>query len=243
MKQYKRIALVTGANKGLGFETAKQLLEQDIEVLLGVRNEVAGRDAQENLQTLGLNSEIAVIDVSDESSIIETAERIDQDYGKLDILVNNAGVMLDLGQAIDEVSTETMRNTFEVNVIGPSNVIKYMLPLLKKSEAGRIVNVSSGLGSLYQNADPNYMYYPYKLLAYNSSKSALNSITLSYAFALKDSKIKINSADPGFCKTDLNGNIGPRSPKDGARIAVKLATIDKDGPHGGFFDDNGIVPW
>lgn len=243
MKQNIKIALVTGANKGLGFETAKQLSALNVKVLLGVRNKEAGENARKTLESQGIDVEVVFIDVSDENSIIKARKKIDSDYGRLDILVNNAGVMLDLGQKLDEVSLEVIKKTFEVNVFGVMTTIKHMLPLLRKSDAGRIVNVSSGLGSLHQNADPNYMYYPYKLLAYNSSKSALNSVTLSYAFELKGSKIKINSADPGFCKTDLNGNIGPKSPEEGAKIAVELATLDEKGPHGGFFDSNGIVPW
>lgn len=242
-KKMKKVALVTGANKGLGYETAKQLAGQNITVLIGARDEMAGKKACEDLMSLALEARFIHLDVSNEESIIQAKSKIEKDYGRLDILVNNAGVMLDLGTPLEEVTSEVIESTFEVNVVGPMLMVKHFLPLLQKSESGRIVNVSSGLGSLAQNADPNFMYYPYKLLAYNSSKAALNSVTLSYAFRLKDSHIKINSADPGFCKTDLNGNIGPKSPEDGAQIAVRLATLDQEGPNGGFFDLNGIVPW
>ena len=243
MESTKRIALVTGANKGLGFQTAKQLAEQDITVLLGCRDESRGKQAEEKLQAENLDVTFLQIDVASEDSIIKARNEVEKEFSRLDILVNNAGIMPDLGIPMAEVPIKDIVNTLNVNVVGPMATIKYFLPLLKKSAGGRIVNVSSGLGSLTQNADPNYMYYPYKLLAYNSSKAALNSVTLSYAFDLKGTNIKINSADPGYCATDLNGNSGPRTPEQGAAIAVKLATIPNDGPHGGFFDDNGIVPW
>ncbi|MBV6646538.1 MAG: SDR family oxidoreductase [Cyclobacteriaceae bacterium] len=239
----KKIALVTGANKGLGFETAKQLAGHDIKVLIGTRDHTAGNKACDELKEINLDVDFLQVDVSNEESIIKAKEEVEKSFGRLDILVNNAGIMLDLGIALEEVTSDVMKSTFDVNVVGPMLMVKHFLPLLQKSEAGRIVNVSSGLGSLAQSADANYVYYPYKLLVYNSSKAALNSMTLSYAFRLKDTNIKINSADPGFCKTDLNGNIGPKSPEDGAKITVGLATLDDDGPHGGFFDLNGIVPW
>lgn len=243
MSTKSKIALITGANKGLGYETAKQLAQQGIKVIIGSRDPKNGAEAVNKLGENNLDADFIKLDVSDEQSIINAKQEIETKFEKLDILVNNAGVMLDLGQELREVETETMRRTYDVNVIGAAAMIRHFLPVLEKSTAGRIVNVSSGLGSLSQNADSNFVYYPYKLLAYNSSKAALNSITLSYAFALKESNIKINSADPGFCRTDLNGNIGPKDPNDGAKIAVQLATIDQDGPHGGFFDLNGIVPW
>ncbi|MBI9093217.1 MAG: SDR family NAD(P)-dependent oxidoreductase [Desulfobacterium sp.] len=142
-----------------------------------------------------------------------------------------------------QVTMETLRKTYETNVFGAFSVLQTMLPLLRKSDAGRVVNMSSGLGSLTQNSDPNYEFANVKLADYNSSKATLNAFTVQFAYELKDTSIKVNSADPGFTATDLNGHRGTRTVEQAARIVVKLATLSESGPTGGFFDENGQVPW
>ena len=158
------------------------------------------------------------------------------------MLVNNAGIALDKGPA-SETEMEALRRTYDTNVFGVFAVTKAMLPLLKKSASGRIVNLSSGLGSLTQNSDPNWQFAGVKALAYNSSKSALNMMTVILAAELKDTAIKVNAADPGFTATDLNQHRGTRTVEQGATAAVRLALLPSDGPTGGYFDEDCAVPW
>ncbi len=241
MKTNKKVALVTGANKGIGFEVAKSLLNKGIYVIIGSRDLEKGKRAVRDLENE--NVSFVQIDITDEKSIKNAKNSISKEFGKLDILINNAGVWLDFGVPMLEVSMDDIEQTFKVNTFGVIATIKHFLPLLKKSDEGRIVNVSSGLGSLTQSANPNYEYYPYKSLAYNTSKSALNALTILFAYELKETNIKINSADPGYCSTDLNGKTGPRTPEQGAKIIVELATLTKNGATCGFFDENGSIEW
>ena len=241
MKTNKKVALVTGANKGIGFEVAKILLDKSISVIIGVRNLEKGKQAVKDLGNE--NVSFVQIDITDEKSIENAKNSITREFGKLDILINNAGVWLDFGVPMLEVSMTDIEKTFKVNTFGVISTIKHFLPLLKESNEGRIVNVSSGLGSLKQSADPNYEYYPYKSLAYNTSKSALNALTILFAYELRETNIKINSADPGYCSTDLNGKTGPRTPEEGAKIIVELATLPENGTTCGFFDENGVIEW
>jgi NAD(P)-dependent dehydrogenase (short-subunit alcohol dehydrogenase family) len=183
------------------------------------------------------------LDVTDQASIAAAANRIEQEYGRLDILVNNAGILLERGERPSAVTVDLMRRTYETNLFGVVAVTNAMLPLLRRSAAGRIVNVSSGLGSLTMCTTPGHPYHMYPMLAYNSSKSALNAVTVAYANELRDTPVKVNAADPGYCATDLNGHSGPRTPAQGATAAVRLATVDGDGPTGQFHDEDGIVPW
>ncbi len=164
-------------------------------------------------------------------------------FGKLDVLINNAGISIDAGARPSQLGIEVLRKTFETNVFGAFAVLQALLPLLRKAEAGRVVNVSSGLGSLTLNSDPNYEFARVKPLAYNSSKTTLNALTVLFAHEPKDTSIKVNSADPGFTATDLNNHRGTRSVEQAARIIVRLATLPASGPTGGFFDENGPVPW
>jgi NAD(P)-dependent dehydrogenase (short-subunit alcohol dehydrogenase family) len=180
--------------------------------------------------------------VADQSSIDQAASRIEGDFERLDILVNNAGIGIDNGPP-SQLEMDVLRRTYETNFFGGFAVTKAMLPLLRKSDGARIVNISSGLGSLTQNTDPGYQYAGAKLLAYNSSKSALNALTIQFAYELRDTAIKVNSADPGYVATDLNNHRGTRTVEQGAKVAVKLATLAADGPTGGFFDEDGVVPW
>lgn len=239
----KKIALITGANKGLGFETARQLGEQNIKVLIGARDETRGREAAEKLQKDGFDAEFILIDVTDEKTLEAAAKYVEETYGKLDVLVNNAGIAVEYGMNPNEISLEKIRQTFDTNFFGVIAVTQNFLPLIKKSESGRIVNVSSGLGSLTQNSDPNWEFSAVKPLAYNSSKAALNMLTVVLAHELKDTKIKINSADPGYTTTDLNHNSGSKTVAEGASIIFDLATFPDNGATGGYFDDQGVVPW
>jgi len=239
----KRIALVTGANKGIGYETARQLASQSMTVLIGARDEQRGKEAAAKLQGDGLDARFLQLDVSDETTH-ETARRfIEDNFGWLDILVNNAGIALDLTQKPSEVEMQTLRKTFDTNFFGPIAVTQALLPLIRKSSAGRIVNVSSGLGSLTKHSDPAWEFYPVKLLAYNASKTALNAFTVMLAHELKDTAIKVNSADPGFTATDLNGHRGYKTVEQGASVITQLATLPADGVTGSYFDDQGVLPW
>lgn len=238
----ERVALVTGANKGIGLEIARQLAALGATTLVGARNAARGEEAARALAAGDLDARFIRIDVTDQATLDEGASRIERELRRLDILVNNAGIGID-NALPSQLEMEVLRRTYETNFFGVFAVTKTMLPLLRKSDGARIVNISSGLGSLTQNSDPGYIYAAAKLLAYNSSKSALNALTIQFAHELRDTPIKVNSADPGYVATDLNNHRGTRTVEQGARIAVELATLPADGPTGGFFDEDGVVPW
>ncbi|MDB5085991.1 MAG: dehydrogenase [Bacilli bacterium] len=238
-----KIVLITGGNKGIGFETARQLGHLGFTILLGSRDETKGKEAMAALKTENINAKVITLDVTDLDTIQSAVKQIDDQYGSLDVLINNAGLSLDGGVPPSQLELVNLRMTYETNVFGMFSVTKAMLPLIKKSPAGRIVNLSSGLASLTLNSDPESEFYGLNLLAYMSSKTAINALTVLFAKELRDTSIKINSADPGFTSTDLNGHRGYRSVEQGASIVVKLATLANDGPTGGFFDENGVVPW
>jgi NAD(P)-dependent dehydrogenase (short-subunit alcohol dehydrogenase family) len=234
-----KVALVTGATKGIGYEIARRLrADGGTIVLIGARDPEKGRSA-----AAGIDGVPVQLDVTDEASVAAAAKRIAREYGRLDILVNNAGILLERGEQPSEVPLDLMRRTYETNLFGVVAVTNAMLPLLRQAPAGRIVNVSSGLGSLSLCTTPGHPFYERAILAYNSSKSALNAVTVGYATELRDSAIKVNAADPGYCATDLNGHSGYRTAEQGATAAVRLATLDSDGPTGQFFDEDGVVPW
>jgi NAD(P)-dependent dehydrogenase (short-subunit alcohol dehydrogenase family) len=240
------IALVTGANKGIGFEIARGLGAKGVVVLLGCRNDTLGKAAAQKLCAEGFQSQPVLLDVTDGPSIQSAAARIEAQFGRLDILVNNAGVALEPLTKPSLVALDLVRRVYDVNVFGVMAVTQKMLPLLLKSERGRIVNVSSSLGSIAlatgtgQRGDAAFMP---TILGYNSSKSALNSITVQFANELRGTAVKVNAACPGYCATDLNGHSGPRSPQQGAQTPVRLATLPDSGPTAGFFNDEGAVPW
>ena len=242
----KPVALITGANKGIGYEIARQLgRDHGMTVLLGARDETRGREAAAQLTALGIDAHAVVLDVTDPAGVEAVARHIEAELGgRLDVLVNNAGVSLEYVSP-SQTDLDKFRATYETNVFGPFNVTKAMLPLLRKSPAGRVVNVSSSLGSLAHNSDPDWEYAQVKILAYNSSKSALNMQTVLFAaeLAAAGSPIKVNSVCPGYVATDLNNHQGPRTVEQGARAPVRLATLPADGPTGGFFDEDGPVPW
>ena len=238
----KLIALITGANKGIGKETARQLGQKGMTVLICARDLDRGETTAAELRSNGLDAQAIELDVTDPVVIETAAGKIDAEYGRLDILVNNAGIALDGGLA-STTDLDTLRRTYDTNVFGVFSVTKAMLPLLKKSGAGRIVNMSSGLGSLAQNSDTNWQFAAVKPLAYNSSKAALNMMTVIFAAELNDTSIKVNAADPGYVATDLNQHRGGRTVEQGATVVVRLATLPAEGPTGGYFDEDGVVPW
>ncbi|MEA5603681.1 SDR family oxidoreductase [Nostoc sp. UHCC 0252] len=239
-----KVALITGANKGIGYEIARQLGSRGATVFVGARDINRGEEAANKLRLNEIDARSVQLDVTDQKTIDSAAKQIESEFGKLDILVNNAGMISD-GDRLppSQVDIETLRHTYETNVFGVFAVTKALLPLLKKSTAGRIVNISSGLGSLTLNSDPNFEFTNFKLIAYNSSKTAVNALTVLFAAELKDTPIKINSADPGFTATDINQYQGYRTVEQGAIAAVRLATLPDDGSSGGFFDEDGVVPW
>lgn len=240
----KKIALITGANKGIGLETARQLAKQGITVLAGARDEAKANAAADELRQEGLDVHGIVIDVNDEESIEKAAARIGRDYGRLDILVNNAGVMLDdREKKPSEQSLELWRATFETNLFGLVATTQALLPLLRKSAAGRIVNLSSILGSITLHATPGSPIYDAKTPAYDASKSAVNSYTVHLAWELKETPIKVNAAHPGWVKTEMGGEDATMEIEEGAKTSVALATLGPDGPSGGFLHMGETLPW
>jgi len=244
MSTPSKVALVTGANKGIGLETARQLAQQGITVLVGSRDPEKGETAAAELKAEGLDVRALTIDVSNEESILKAASRVEEDFGKLDILINNAGVMLDDGtKNVSGQSIDIWRKTFDTNVFGVIATTQAFLPLLHKSEAGRIVNLSSILGSNTLHADPYSPVYTFKVPSYNVSKSAVNAWTVQLAYELRDTAVKVNAAHPGWVKTEMGGDGAEMEITDGARTSVQLATLPVDGPNGGYFHLGEPLPW
>ena len=226
------IALVTGANKGIGLETARQLAARGVTVLAGARDAARGREAERALRADGADARCVSLDVIDAASVQAAADWIEQEYDKLDILVNNAGIAVGGGPP-SATDLGAMRQVYETNVFGVIMVTNAMLPLLRRAPAARIVNVSSEVGSITAMTDPASPLFQMPAgLAYPSSKTALNMITALYAKELRDTTVKVNAANPGYTKTDLNGNTGYRSAAEGAEPVVQLATLPDDGPSG-----------
>lgn len=241
----KKIALVTGANKGIGLETVRQLAGQGITVLLGARDEKRGAEAANQLKGEGLDVQFLQIDVNDTASQDNAAKFIADKFGKLDILVNNAGVAKDFKVPASQGSLEQWRETFETNVFNLVSLTQKLLPLVKKSDAGRIVNLTSILGSLALNSDPKSPIAGSSSsgTAYNASKAALNMFTVNLANELKGTTVKVNAAHPGWVKTDMGGQEAPLEIPDGAKTSVILATLPDDGPTGGYFYLTDKLPW
>ncbi|SFS14132.1 Short-chain dehydrogenase [Granulicella pectinivorans] len=240
------VALVTGANKGIGLETVKQLAEQGITVLLGSRDLARGEAAAAPLKAAGLDVRAVKIDVDNAGDREAIAAYIEKEFGKLDILINNAGVLLDgmgLSNRTSTTSQEMLSQTFQTNVLAPIALTQALLPLLRKSSAGRIVNLSSILGSLTLHATKGSPIYDAKTFAYDTSKAALNSFTIHLAHELSGTSIKVNSAHPGWVKTDMGTDAAPMEIPDGAKTSVWLATLPEDGPSGGFFHMQDTLPW
>lgn len=224
----KKIAFITGANKGLGFQTAKELAQKGMKVLVGARNQERGEAAVAALKEEGLDAEFVQVDVSDSASIKQAANTIASNWGQLDVLVNNAGIIHPNESweqnSINSLTQNVLRATFETNFFGLVDLTQQLVPLIKKSPQGNIVNVSSILGSLQEANDPASDYYSVKPFAYNASKAAVNSFTIHLATALKDDNIKVNSAHPGWVQTDLGTEHAPLTVEQGAKTIVDLAT-------------------
>jgi NAD(P)-dependent dehydrogenase (short-subunit alcohol dehydrogenase family) len=245
MASATKIALITGANKGLGFEMARQLGWAGVKVLLAARDPQKGEAAAVKLRTEGLDAQFLRLDVTDKTDYAAASAFLEEKFGRLDILINNAGISAEaLGSG--KVSTTTgdaIHRTFETNFFAPVALTQALLPLLKKSDAGRIVNMSSILGSQTLHADAKSPIYDFKSLSYDASKAALNSFTIHLAHELKDTKIKVNSAHPGWVKTDLGTDAAPMEIPEGAKTGVELALLGEDGPTGGFFHLGKTLPW
>ena len=239
-----RIALVTGANKGLGLETARQLAQEGMTVLMSARNREKGLEAVQKLKDEELDVELVQLEVTNEAEVDALIAKIDATYGKLDVLVNNAGIMHS-GEptgvnTAEIVKAEVLKETFDVNFFSLVLLTQKMLPLLRKSDAGRIINVSSILGSNTVQSDESSPWSGIKPFAYNASKSALNSFTVHLAAALKDTNIKVNSAHPGWVKTDLGGKNAPLEAPEGARTSVSLSSADFTGK---FIHEGEEIAW
>jgi NAD(P)-dependent dehydrogenase (short-subunit alcohol dehydrogenase family) len=236
------IALVTGANKGIGYEIAAGLGTLGWSVGVGARDNQRREAAVEKLRAAGADAFGVPLNVTDDASVTAAAGLIEQRAGRLDVLVNNAAITGSASQEPTTVDPTTVRAVVETNVIGVIRTINAMLPLLRRSVSARIVNMSSRVGSLTLQTTPGGETGPISV-AYAPSKTFLNAVTVQYVKELHDTNILINAGSPGFCATDLNGFRGIRTPEQGAAIAIQLATLPDDGPTGGFFDDDGMVPW
>jgi NAD(P)-dependent dehydrogenase (short-subunit alcohol dehydrogenase family) len=238
-----RIALITGANKGIGFEIARQIGASGVRVLLGARDSGLGESAAFKLRSEGIRAEFLHVDLSKHRSIEVAAQTISEKYGVLDILVNNASITDDDDGPPSTADREAVRRIFDTNFLGTLDVTQAMLPLLRLSLAARIVNVSSGLGSISHNRNPEWDFAQVKLLGYNASKAALNMLTVQLAAELKGTNVKVNSADPGFTATDMSGHRSHQTILQGAAAAIRLALLPDDGPSGGFFSATDEEPW
>lgn len=246
MHNNTKIALITGANRGIGLETARQLATQDVFVILSARNSEKLRETKFGKEYP--EADFIQLDVTDEHTIQMAKEYIETKYGRLDILINNAGIAEEWAKPpmnnSADISIDLIKKIYATNVFGVIAVTQAMLPLLKKSANGRIVNLSSGLGSLSRHADATSPFYHLKMLGYNSSKAALNQFTIHLSEALHDTQIKVNSVSPGWVKTDLGGPYAPSPVADGAKIIVKAAMLPDEGPTGTFFtQDMAVIPW
>jgi NAD(P)-dependent dehydrogenase (short-subunit alcohol dehydrogenase family) len=239
-----KLALISGANRGLGLETARQLGQLGFEVLLGARDAEAGAAAAAKLRQQGVKADTLLLDVASGPSIAKATAEVAVRHRALDVLINNAGVLLDdHSKPPSAQSLEVWHRTFEVNFFGTIAVTRAFLPLLRAAPAARIVNLSSRLASLTLHSDPASSIYHSKDAAYNASKTAVNAWTVSLAYELRDTPIKVNAAHPGHVKTDMGGQSAPVELVDGARTSVMLATLGADGPSGGFLYLGELLPW
>jgi NAD(P)-dependent dehydrogenase (short-subunit alcohol dehydrogenase family) len=243
-----KVAVITGANRGLGLATARRLGRSGVHVILGARTLANGEEAADRLRREGLEAEALQIDVDSVDSVHQAAEQVEREHGHIDILINNAGILPEAtaGDA-DPLDLALFRRTFETNVFGAVAVTGAFLPLLRKSATGRIVNVSSTMGSLNDQTDPSSQYYGLVVPAYQMSKAALNGLTIALSKMLIDTSIKVNSICPGWVQTDLGGPenraAAPTTADDAAQIVVDMALVPDDGPTGGFVDAEGAVAW
>lgn len=240
----KRVALVTGANKGIGFETALQLAREGYVVLLGARNTSRGEAAAEKVAGEGGDARFLALDVTNRETILAAAQYIEASFGKLDVLINNAGIGSPSDGPVGKADLTEVRRVFETNFFGALEVSQAMLPLLMKSSSARIVNVSSGLGSLARNSDPDWEFGAIQMIGYNGAKAALNMATVLLAKEVHATSIKVNSVAPGFTATDLNGGgPGAQTAAEAARLYLMAALLPNDGPTGGFLGQSAEEPW
>lgn len=231
-----RTALVTGGNRGIGFEICRQLARNGMHVLLGARDRAAGDQAAQALASEGMSVEALELDVSDPRQCADVARQVAARTQRCDVLVNNAGVMLDArGSGVLDATAEMFRQTFETNVYGPLRLMQALAPLMRSQRYGRVVNVSSGLGQLHDMNDGTP--------AYRMSKTALNALTRMFAAALREDNILVNAMCPGWVRTRMGGSNAPRTPQQAADTALWLATLPDDGPSGSFFRDRQPIPW
>jgi NAD(P)-dependent dehydrogenase (short-subunit alcohol dehydrogenase family) len=243
MTTMRRTALVTGANKGIGFETARQLAQQGFTVWLGARDRARGEAAAHELAAEG-DVRFVLLDVSDSQSVADAASWIEQESGVVDTLINNAGIAVGDGEGLPStVAFDAIRQTLEVNFYGSLRVTQQFLPLVRRSEHGRIVNVSSSMGSLALLTSPDTPLAQFPAFAYPMSKTMLNALTGWLAHELRDTPIKVSSVCPGFNATDLNGHQGTQPPSEGAKVVVYAANLAPDSISGTFFDANGPIGW
>ena len=242
----EKVAFISGANRGIGFETTKKLAETGVKVIMGSRDLEKGRKANDDLSSLGIDVDLLQYDAQDLEAPQKVYQYINEKYKKLDILINNAGVLLTGNLFVtnsSSVSDKDVKDTFQINLFSVISLTQKLLPLIKKSEAGRIVNVSTILSSLTLHSAKDSPIAPAKEFAYNASKTALNAYTIHLASELKDTKIKVNSGHPGWVKTELGGPNAPMEVKDSYKTSMRLASLDEDGPTGGLFHENDIIPW
>lgn len=241
--------LITGANRSIGLETAKQLSQKGLFVYLGSRDLAKGKAIVQELSAQGFQNIKAIeIDVTNQESISAAKNIVEKEQGKLDILINNAGILGVNPQTASETSVDNIKEVFETNFFGVINVTQAFLDLLKKSDSPRISNITSGLGSLTLHSDPDWKYYQVKAAAYGPSKTALNAYTIVLAYELKDLPFKVNVIDPGYTATDFNHHSGPGSIESAANFIIKHTLTDENAPTGQFYsndieDETGISPW
>lgn len=239
----KQTVLITGANKGIGYETARQMARAGYHIFLGARDKTNGDKAVGQLKAEGFaDVELLLIDVASEQSVQQAHDELVKRTPSLDVLINNAGIPGAFPQQPSNVDDATLHNVFEVNFFGVIRTVRIFMDLLKKAENPRIVNVTSDLGSLTLHNDPNWEHYHFKSAAYGPSKTALNAYTVALAFELKN-QAKVNMVNPGYTNTEFNGNQGPKPVEDGAAPIVEYAMLDKDGPTGKYVSDYGETPW
>jgi NAD(P)-dependent dehydrogenase (short-subunit alcohol dehydrogenase family) len=241
MPTLKKIALITGANKGIGLQTARELGKAGWTVLLGARNPTLGHEAESKLRGERLDAHFVELDLLRPETISATALKIRKEFGRLDVLVNNAGIADSQDGPPSLAPVDAVERVMRTNFLGTVAVTQAMLPLIRKSTAGSIVNVSSGLGSMARHSDPQWDVR-YELLGYCSSKAALNMFTVQLAFELKKEGIAVNSVNPGYTATDMNEHRGRQSVEEGAAEIMRLALLEH-GPTGGFFETGGSIPW
>lgn len=242
----EKVAFISGANRGIGYETSKKLGETGVKVILGSRDQHKGKEAAKELVSIGIDAESIQYDAFDPEAPNKVFEYIRKKYDVLDILINNAGVLLTGNLFVtnsSSVSDKDIKDTFQTNLFSVISLTQKLLPLMKKSKAGRIVNVSTILSSLTLHSAKDSPIAPAKEFAYNASKTALNAYTIHLANELKDTKIKVNSGHPGWVKTELGGPNAPMEVKDSYKTSLRLATLGEDGPSGGLFHEEDTIPW